>query len=347
MKRVLWLVALAACATLGDETAFPGELSTTGVGPFRSADEAETGQPAGRVLDAGDDAVGRVMVAGEFLFAAVATPLDDPPARDMALEPSALDPAQLGPLRIERAARTAPTFGFAGREVVLEADRAWEGEDLRDPWVMVLPDGRARLYYVGGPGDAPALGVAEAAGPGGAFTKLGDAPILMDVRSPTVVRAPAGAAEPGFRCYFERDGTIVEARSSDGLSFEESPAPLALPPDGAEPAEEAVGQPGALLATTPAGREVLRLYFQSRRADGLRVLALAASLDGEVFERPELPVLELPRADVVAHPAPVLDDAGPAAGITRLHHTVRRREGDLELREARLATTPERLLPAE
>ncbi|MCA9613712.1 MAG: hypothetical protein H6721_26010 [Sandaracinus sp.] len=309
--RLFALLLALGCASLGAETAFPDPVQTSGVGPFRPLDTTETGlsaDPAGRVQETSGASDGG-MRAGDFFFSVESAPLADAPGRTSGLPLTAVDWARFEPRRIARAAKLDGTHGFGPGTVVLEASEAWEGDAVFEPWAVVLPDGRARLYYAAEGG----IGAAEAPSLGGSFTKV-DGPILEDARAPSVV-----VNDDGYLLYFERDGAIGVATSADGLAFSvqgmldlEAPEPTDLE----EALEVSFHRPGAVWASTVAHDRILRLYFEVVRDDRTFSVTMAASLDGRDFER--LPTSVYGGNESSGAPAPfLLED-----GTTLLHFTV-------------------------
>src|SRR5690606_17230964 len=178
------------------------------------------------------------------------------------------------------------------------AEEGWEGSEVFDPWV-VIDEGRARLYYAAEGG----IGVAEAASIDGVFRRVGAGPVLEGARRPSVVRGLDGA----WWMYFDAGGSLGLARSEDGLAFERVDEPITIDgEDLTDSPEVSVGMPGAAVVETPAGRRLVRLYYESRREDGSVLAYVAGSADGLAFERHELPVLD--EADA-RFPAPVIVDA--------------------------------------
>lgn len=185
--------------------------------------------------------------------------------------------------------RSAPRADGAQRwdegTEVLSAAEPWEGGYVHDPWAISLPDGSVLLYYAAEGG----IGVARANGLDGAFIRTGGAPVIArpGARRPSVVRTDGMAQARAFLMYVELEGRILALASDDGLRWGElgELSLPALPPrDERDSIEIAIGSPGALAARTPAGRAVLRLYYESRRADGQVLLAVAGSFDGLSFE---------------------------------------------------------------
>lgn len=289
VRALIAFLVVAGCATLGDETAFPGPLQTTGVGPFRLFTGDETNlpsRPVGAVI-VGDFATTGGMRTEAALWVAAAPVLDPVPERDPDVPEDEIDWAQFGARSILRAATRPEDFGFLTSEVVLEATEAWEEDAVFDPWAFPLPDGRVRLYYAAAGG----IGIAE--GPAsGPFVKVAG-PILTDARSPTVIQVGDGS----FWMFFERGDGIARATSADGLDFVVADEAIDVGLADAELAETRFAHPGAVFAVSPTGREMVRVYFEAHREDGTQVLALAASLDGVAYDRLQNPVLGVPEGD--------------------------------------------------
>jgi hypothetical protein len=283
-------LGVPACGTGGEESngGMVG-LPSAGLGPFRRLDTAEVSGRLG-VRSPGLVESGMVLRgagADQLLFYAAAEVPPDVPAPDAGTDVDAGAPepdlAQFLPRRIVRT-NLGPGPSYSGGFVVLEASEAWEGGAVYDPWAIVLPSGRVRLYYAGAGG----IGIAEADSATGTFTRVGGAPVLTDLRRPTLAARPDGAA--GYFLYAERAGTIMVATSADGLTFG---APqlvdLGFPPRDAGPAQTSVGSPGAGLQIPQVDPPRVILFFESRRADGSRTLGMAGSRDGLIFERATLP----------------------------------------------------------
>ncbi len=328
---LLLLVALGAactasgCATLGGDAAEPEGLPHNGTGPFRDLDSDETMvTPGGAALSIANVSMDSAMVAsdGSLFYAAARTlpagPMPDAGAVDDAgagsdsgvgsdagLAPdagggpltfAAPDWARHQPRTISRSPARAGNPGFDAGSEILAASSAWEGGYVSDPWAVLRDDGSVRLYYAAAGG----IGVASASSPSGPYTAQ-PSPVIAASgssvpRRPSVIdtRLLAGASHP-FLMYYELDGAILVAGSSDGLSF--SPiGPLTLTPmparDDRDGDEVEVGGPGALVVTSPAQRSFVRLYFESRRSNGNTLVTLAASADGTTFEAFGRPVVE-------------------------------------------------------
>ena len=294
MRAILALAVLLACgcATLAEEELEILPAPHNGVGPFRPLDRTETGvpgNPSGRVINT-RGAVAAPMVADDHLFYVFAEPLPDVMPPEMPGE--AIDWSFFAPRAIHRAPPGDERLGFPTGSQVLAAEAGWEGESVRDPWALVLPDGRVLLYYVGDGG----IGLAEASSIGGAFTRAGGGPIVAPVAGETLARPSVVLFDGTYFMYFETGaGTIALAESSDGRSFTRAgTVDVARGPVSGEPDEIAVAAPGATVATTASGRRFIRLYLESHREDGTHLISLAASADGRVFERLERPVVEAP-----------------------------------------------------
>jgi hypothetical protein len=192
--------------------------------------------------------------------------------------------------------------GFDEGTPALTATADWEGGHVEDPWTVVDDDGHARLYYAAAGG----LGLAEATTVAGTFVSVG-APVIEGegVRRPSVVR---GLDDEGFLMFFEREGRIERAHSSDGRTWTQD-GPVTLPAlaarDERDDTEVSVGSPGVVRARTSAGRSVLRMYYESRRRDGQVLIAMAGSFDGATFEALEVPVVE---SRSLRMPAPLSQD---------------------------------------
>lgn len=167
---------------------------------------------------------------------------------------------------------------------VLVADAAWEGASLDAPEAARVGD-ELWLYYSAEGG----IGTARSSD-GVSFTKLG------------AVLTPGGAAwegglaprAPGFvevatgdyRLFYEVNGRIGEARSSDGLVWERlGDAPVLEPAadSAADPPFDGagVGDPEPLTATSAEGRRLTRVYYTGKGGDGASGIGLAARFGTE------------------------------------------------------------------
>ncbi len=315
------------CATLGGTPGVPEGLPHNGTGPFRDLDPAETSvrSPRGAAIAIAATTIDSAMVAsdGSLFYAsamAMARPTPDAGTEDagvsddagMPMMPdagpapasfAAPDWTAHGPRSISRSTpaaamgldfvTNAPSF-VAGTSV-LTSSQAWEGGYVSDPWALVRADGSVLLYYAAEGG----IGVATAASAAGPFTGSASPVIAAGAttpRRPSVIetRLLTGASHP-FLMYYEDDGHILVAGSSDGLAWTPI-GPLAFTPmaarDDRDGDEIEIGGPGALVVTSPANRSFLRLYFESRRSNGNTLITLAASPDGATFEEFGRPVVE-------------------------------------------------------
>jgi hypothetical protein len=317
----LWSLVLAlvapACSAIGDPGGFPTEYPHGGTGVFRPLTPDESGIFDGRAIVLQGQALDASSVTEGHLFYVAAPLLEMPPEIPMDHPTGEVFWPAFGPRRIFRAApRENP--GFSAGSMVLAAEADWEGTDLLDPWVVIDDDGRARLYYAAAGG----IGVAEASSIEGPYTRVGDGPILDASqaitgvpRRPSVVRGPDDA----WWMYYDAGGAIGIARSEDGRAFTRvdgdpstpamDPAALGFDegfPDVETSEELSVGAPGAVTVTTPIGRRLIRLYFESRRDDDTTRAYVAGTADGITFDRHQVPVLD--REDV-RFPAPYVLDA--------------------------------------
>ena len=350
------LALIAGCGSLGKETLFPFPVTTSGVGPFRALAEEETGISGvdGEAILLRNLAVDSAMRIGDALFYAVGEVPAEIPERDDGVPAYDIDWGQFGPREIRRAARRPELEGFDGGPTVLTASEAWEGGYVTDPWVVALPDGRARLYYAAAGG----VGVAEASGVDGTFSRVGSAPVIATdaslgdgsaPRSPSVVDAPDG---DGFLMYFDAGDGVQWASSGDGLSWTiedgqegeggaTDPLPLRIPPlDPGDPAfdpdadvEVALRMPGAAVAVTPGKTTLVRVYFEVLLSDGSTMVSMAASEDGRSFERFEGVSFA---GESSGAPRPMVD----GAGVTRLFATVDRNQRRQQTHALVVAVTP-------
>lgn len=186
-------------------------------------------------------------------------------------------------------------WGFAPGSMMLAASESWEGGYVTDPWVVQRPDGRFLLYYAAAGG----IGVASAASLDGPWTREGSGPILPTTSEGTP-RRPSAIATVGMEgapapilLYYELAGTIRIASSTDGVALTDLGAITTMPieaRDDRDGTEREVGAPGAISVPTPAGRHVLRIYYESRRDNGTVLIAMLGSGDGVHFDQTLLPV---------------------------------------------------------
>ncbi len=288
--------ALGACSTIGSPPGRPDGLPHGGVGPFRLLASDETGErptPRGAfVRPPANVAIAHPTLCDGYLFYTRAPIISMPGGGDPTVPPGLVDWSIFEPRVLYRSPPGEGLAHDAGSEV-LRAGAPWEGGYVSDPSCVVLPDGRARLYYVAAGG----VGVAEAPSVDGAFTRVGSAPVLGDEggATPSHVTVVAGdGLGGGFFAYYALGPRIHAARSDDGLSWTPL-GPLELAPlparDERDSVEVSVAGPGALVVRTAAERSVVRLYYESRREDGQRILTMAGSFDGVTFESLGRPVV--------------------------------------------------------
>ena len=330
MRARLWIALAGAqsvlamgCSLLGSPGSQPEGLPHGGTGPFRDTTVEETGVavPSGAIVGPGEEAMERAMVVGGMLFYSAAAPIPAMPMPDGGMpddggvmddagvtDAGAIDAGAMEddpapdvdwsahrPRRILRSAGRPENLGFATGTVVLEADATWEGGWVGSPWAIAT-DGGALLYYQAEGG----IGVARAGELGGAFARVGDAPILAASGSeipahPTVIDASALEGEDArFQMFFERGGLVRRATSDDGLEWTDA-GPIAIPAmperDERDSPEVRLGAPGAVVVRTEAGRSVLRLYYESHRMNGTVLLGMVASTDAREFEALGRPVV--------------------------------------------------------
>lgn len=299
------------CASIGERGSSPDGLPHGGTGQFRPLDEGETGiagPPAGRAIVLADVAVESGMPAGEFLFYAQARALDEAPEPRETHPPNEIFWEAFGPRAIHRAsARPEGTGAFDFGPKVLAASEAWEEGEVYDPWAVASDGGPVRLYYAAAGG----IGVAEAPSLDARFSKL-PGPILTasdagghTPRRPSVVRGVDGS----WWMYFSAGTSLFAARSSDGVRFSVVEGLSFVHADGESDQEAsdevAMIHPAAVRVDTPAGRTLIRLYFESVRADGARKAYVAGSEDGLRFVRHPRPAMA---QDDVRFVAPILLD---------------------------------------
>lgn len=274
--QIAALFLLSACATIGDEAAFPGPVES-GVGPFRPLNAAELGVEApraGQIIPEGV-AFDRAMMTQSSLWYAAAPAMDPVPERDDSLARFEVDWAQFAPRAIFASASLAPgRYSYETGTVVLEATEAWQGDAVFDPWAVEASDGSVQLYFACEGG----IGVAtrSAVGTFGAPTQL-----LEGARAPSVVEFDGDTF-----LFYERDGQIGLAKSLDGgVTFDVASEDLdmgELSRGEEDPMEISQHSPGAVVVTSATGRVSLRVYFESRfeTADG--VVSSAVSVAGTI-----------------------------------------------------------------
>jgi hypothetical protein len=310
------LISGVACSTLGEPGSFPSAYPHGGTGVFRALTADEVGIRDGRAVVNQRLAVEGSSIAGGYLFYATAPLLEMPPEVPGEQPANEVYWPAFGPRSVSRAAPRADR-GFSAGPPVFTASEPWEEGEVFDPWVVVDGD-RVRLYYAAAGG----IGLAEATGLEGDFERVGEGP-LLDAddavsgvpRRPSVVFGPDGA----WWMYYDAGGAIGVARSDDGRAFTRVDGDLSTPAidplrldfsqdfaDVETSEEVSVGSPGAVAVDTPGGRRLIRVYFESRRADGTVRAYVAGTADGVTFERHNVPVLD---EEDARFPAPyVLDE---------------------------------------
>lgn len=187
------------------------------------------------------------------------------------------------------------SWGFAAGTMVFSASEVWEGGYVTDPWVVRRDDGRYLMYYAAAGG----IGVASAASIEGPWTREGSGPILPTTsegtpRRPSAVSALGLEGAPAaMLLYYELGGTLRVATSSDGIAVTDAGAITTAPieqRDDRDGFETEVGAPGAISILTPAGRHVVRIYYESRRDNGTVLVGMLGSGDGMHFDQLPLPV---------------------------------------------------------
>jgi hypothetical protein len=316
--RFVALAWLGACALTNPGAGQPEALPHNGTGRFCLFNDAQTmlsPRPPGRAILLRESAFDRGSIAAGYLFYSAAPMLATPPMRDPAVPFGAVDWAQFEPRAIYRSP-PRDNVAFDDGTLLLSATEAWEGTSIREPWALVRASGEVLLFYVGDGG----VGLAQATEPGGAFTKVGTAPIVPgEVRHPSAIEL-AGA----ILLYVETADGLALFRSTDGRSFTaETGLDLGMDVLAGETTEESIGGPGAIVYRSPIDRDVVRLYFESRRSDDHTVVLLAASTDGVVFER--FPRAVLAELDHTTPSAVIVDDR-----VSYLYLHARRSDDEIE-----------------
>jgi len=355
-------LVVAGCGSLGKSGEFSELVLNGGTGPFRLATVDETGvqaAPVGSFVAGTDTSVGRAHAETDVVFYAVASRLASPPPRDVTLPRYAVDEAQFGRRRIARSFEHAigtdgtARLGFQTGPDVLAPSEPWEANGVYDPAIVRRPDGSVLLYY----GTEHGLGIAQAPSIDGSFVRVTSSPLFEDVEGRGPAQAPSviTLASGKSLLYFSVAGSIFLARSDDGLAFElvdsdeTTPAidPLALASvlpgittdSGVEIVETGLASPSAVVTRSHIGRELVRLYFESRASDQTVAIHAAGSFDGYHFERS--PIVAYKKNDPTSPSAFLSGD-----GITRLTFVVPDQRGGFTFGALVLASAPaERMLP--
>ncbi|MFK8004432.1 MAG: hypothetical protein AB8H86_33000 [Polyangiales bacterium] len=282
--QIAALVLFSACATIGDEAAFPGPVES-GIGPFRPLNAAELvveAPRAGQILAEGA-AFGRAMMTeGSLWYAAASAPLDPLPEKDASLARFEVDWAQFEARAIFASPSLAPArYSYEAGTVVLEATEPWQGGAVFDPWAIESSDGSVQLYF------ASEGGIGVATRSAGSATFGAPTQILEDARAPSVVEFGGETL-----LFFERDGRIGLAKSTDGLTFTVDTEALdlgELSRGEEDPTEVAQRSPGAIVVTSATGRVSLRVYFESRFESATGSvssgLSVSGTMDTQTYDR--------------------------------------------------------------
>ena len=281
-------VSIASCATTGAEGEGDKNLPTAGVGPFRKLGVDEVPGIAPFVLD------DRVAIYREPAILTPAIATDDSPAILYAVgKPAGVD--VIVRTRANDGRAFLGTSGDFGKSppIVLAADARWEGTALAGPFALHVED-EVLLYYAaaGGIGLARSTdGLSFQKVPGPIFTRdPGTSWETTEVRAPSVYALPDGR----LRMLYASGTSIGEAESTDGVHFrrvdpdpstatiEPVLAPAApAPPGSLLPNEKgpfdtgAVGDPCAVVRTTPAGRFHVRVLYTGTDTAGVTSIGLA------------------------------------------------------------------------
>lgn len=296
-------VGLAACATIGDESAFPDPVEN-GAGPFRNFKPAELGREEGDgdifVNDFTPPEAGRLMRSGNSYFYTTAALIADAPDPDENLAPFDVDWTRHEPRRIFESS-VGDNFAIVEGSVVFAPEEPWQASGVFDPWVIATPGdplGDERLYFAAG----NTIGVAFRSGDG---TFGNSRQLIDDGVSPSVIEW-----EGEYWMFFERNDELVLATSMDGLDFEIQQVGLYGGPDriASGLAEVAQRSPAAAVITSALGRPAIAIYFLSVIDNGEKLSSLVNALgtrDGETFFRNSAPMTA---QDNPNHPAPFVAD---------------------------------------
>ena len=83
------------------------------------------------------------------------------------------------------------------------------------------------------------------------------------------------------------------ASSADGIVLHDLGTIATMPiasRDDRDGVETSVGAPGVMVVPTPAGRRVVRFYYESRRSNGTVLIAMLGGANGIAFDQFPLPV---------------------------------------------------------
>lgn len=294
-------LGVSSCATTGAEGEGDKNLPTAGVGPFRKLGIDEVPGIAPFVLD------DRVAVYREPAVLAPLSASDDSPAILYVVGKQ----ASVDVIVRTRAEDGRAFFGTSGDfgktpPVVLAADASWEGASLSGPFALHVNE-EIHLYYSAAGG----IGMARSTD-GLTFTKV-PGPIFMrdpssawetsEVHAPSVYVLPDGR----IRMLYASGAAIGEAESTDGIHFQRIDPELSTPgvepvlrpaapaaPGSLLPNEKgpfdtlSVGDPCAVVRTTPAGRLHVRVLYTGTDAAGTTSIGLAGryGADGPLTRQP-------------------------------------------------------------
>jgi hypothetical protein len=283
-----WQLALAtlglgACATLAEGGGGDDYLPNARAGPFRELKEGEMGDlrsepyaiddderflrdPSVIDLDGDPDTLA---VIGYFAGREVVDDVDPDPT---------LEPDRIFVLT----ALDGRTFGRSP-EIALRPDLPWEGGRVGQPSALRLESSEEIIMLYAAEG-----GIGLAMSPdGGAFDKAA-LPVLepaggwemsAPISSPGAVVRPDGVIDLFYEVATPTGSRAIGlARSADGRTFERvGGAPILV----AAGDELSVASPFAVVAESPEGRVIERLYYSAELADGIREIRLAARVGFE------------------------------------------------------------------
>jgi len=299
--RLFLLAAFSiSCATTGAKGEGDRNLPTVGVGPFRKLAAEEVPGIAPFVFD------DRVAVYRE--------PAVLPGEGEAAILYAVGRQGGVDVIVRTRADDGRAFFGSTGDfgktpPVVLSGDLPWEGPSVSGPFVLRV-NAEILLYY------AAAGGIGMARSDDGMVFHKERSPVLTrdpasawettEVHAPTVYVLPDGRV----RMFYAAGASIGEAESIDGVHFQRvdpdrstpavepvlGPAPPAPPgsllPNERPPFDTArVGDPCALVGTTPTGRLHIRVLYTGVDASGGSTIGFAGRYgDMGPLERQPAPV---------------------------------------------------------
>lgn len=265
------LAIVAGCATLADEVGDTQAIRPNShAGPFRALRDDEVPSKDGPYVLKGKPQ--------RFRDPTVLDLKDDGSPGPAAMYALATIASQIGVFRF--LSDDARSFSETPEPAlpVLQVTETWEGSELEAPNVVKVGT-EIRLYYSAEGG----IGVASSTD-GTTFTKL-PGPILGASNggwdSGLVPRAPSVIALGGeYRMFYEANGRIGEARSTDAETWEREPEPV-LEPVAVDPVAPAfdsmtVGDPEAWVTTNSEGKRITRVYYAGRPGDGSSAIGMAA-----------------------------------------------------------------------